>query len=334
MKPDLKTIVEEASLAPSVHNIQPVRWVFDDDRLILMRDRSVRLPHGDPTDRDVMISAGACLEGAAIAASRQGFSTRFEAEKTVSESGAYQHLGALHFSPGGEVDALAAFVESRRSWRGPFERATDEDRERAVSLGGSSCAIFAGNDDVRQIGRLADGASLRFMADADFREELVSWMRFKPVHPHWSRDGLNAKAMHMSGFEALAAFFVLGRTFGVLHKLGLAGFLVSEAKRYSRAAGFLLVHRPVEETPLESGRHFYRHWLEIEKAGFSSQVVAALTDDAETCAVLHKKAGLSNDRKLLTAFVFGKPLVSDVARDEAAARARLPVEEIIIPDAV
>ncbi|MEM8793965.1 MAG: hypothetical protein AAGE61_00250 [Pseudomonadota bacterium] len=334
MKPDLNSIVAEASLAPSVHNIQPVRWAFDNDRLILMRDRSVRLPHGDPTDRDVMISVGACLEGAAIAASRQGFSTRFETETTLTESGAYQRLGALHFSSGGEADDLAAFIESRRSWRGPFETATDVDRERAVSIGGSSCTVFAREDNVRQIGCLADDASLRFMADADFREELVSWMRFKPVHPHWSRDGLNAKAMHMSGFEALAASIVLGSTFGVLHKLGLAGFLVSEAKRYSRAAGFLLVHRPVEETPLDSGRHFYRHWLEIEKAGFSSQVVAALTDDTETCAVLHKKAGLSSDRKLLTAFVFGKPLVSHAAKHKTTARARLPLEHIIISDAV
>jgi len=65
-------ILAEVSRAPSVHNVQPARWRFDDDGVTLLQDRSRRLPAADPTGRDVEASLGASFEGMHLALSRFG----------------------------------------------------------------------------------------------------------------------------------------------------------------------------------------------------------------------------------------------------------------------
>ena len=65
-------ILAEVSRAPSVHNVQPARWRFENDGVTLLQDRSRRLPASDPTGRDVEASLGASFEGMVLALSRLG----------------------------------------------------------------------------------------------------------------------------------------------------------------------------------------------------------------------------------------------------------------------
>ncbi|MFE3291293.1 Acg family FMN-binding oxidoreductase [Rhodococcus sp. NPDC059234] len=57
----VRTAVDLACRAPSVHNSQPWRWLYNDGRLDLHGDRSRLLASTDPSGRQLMISCGAAL---------------------------------------------------------------------------------------------------------------------------------------------------------------------------------------------------------------------------------------------------------------------------------
>ncbi|MEV6339365.1 hypothetical protein AB0M12_32190 [Nocardia vinacea] len=68
--PDLPTVrmaLKLASRAPSVHNTQPWRWVFDGARLQLHSDTDRLLQSADPLGRQLVISCGAVLDHARLA---------------------------------------------------------------------------------------------------------------------------------------------------------------------------------------------------------------------------------------------------------------------------
>ena len=68
----LRTVVAEARLAPSVHNVQPSRWRLVGNRLLLLGDPSRAIPVADPAGRDWRLSHGAHLEGLALALAARG----------------------------------------------------------------------------------------------------------------------------------------------------------------------------------------------------------------------------------------------------------------------
>ena len=75
----LRRIVELATRAPSVHNTQPWRWRGTPRSLELHADRSRQLQAGDPEGRNLVISCGAALHHARVAADALGWA----AEVTV-----------------------------------------------------------------------------------------------------------------------------------------------------------------------------------------------------------------------------------------------------------
>src|SRR5271154_3350517 len=68
----LRAAAARATLAPSIHNTQPWRFVVDSARLDLYADPSRRVPAIDPTGRQLAISCGAALFGARAALAGAG----------------------------------------------------------------------------------------------------------------------------------------------------------------------------------------------------------------------------------------------------------------------
>ncbi|WP_405166683.1 hypothetical protein OG203_17240 [Nocardia sp. NBC_01499] len=65
--PELEIVRDALTIAcraPSVHNTQPWRWVFDGTRLFLYSDTAQRLIAADPQSRQLIISCGAALDHA------------------------------------------------------------------------------------------------------------------------------------------------------------------------------------------------------------------------------------------------------------------------------
>ncbi|WP_299916650.1 hypothetical protein [uncultured Roseobacter sp.] len=306
MTPDLfRHLVTQASLAPSVHNVQPARWRLEGETVWLFEDRRVRLPAADPTGHDAAMSLGAAFEGMAMAAAQEGLRTSFNPADDEG-TGDLRPVARLTFTPGATEDPLVQHVAARQSWRGDFATATTEDRQTAEALADADCIAVTGPHTIRVIAKLLDMASFTFTVRDDFRAELLSWMRLRRGHPNWGRDGLNADAMRLGVFDRIGAGVVLGRGFRPLLRCGLVEKLLSEEEKTAGAAAIVVFHRPVGEDPFDSGRAFYRAWLRIEAAGFGAAVLAALADDPTSAETLAAMVELPKGRRIVSSFRIGR----------------------------
>lgn len=317
--------VSEAALAPSVHNVQPARWGVEEEALVLYEDLDRRLPACDPSGSDAAMSLGAAVEGVAIAASRQGLSIRCEQENLPEGNPRLRPVARVVFETGAAEDPLSAFVATRQSWRGTFGPHGQADQAVLQSVSGEDCHVFTGTAQMKELADLVDTASFGFVRDPHFRRELLTWMRLSRRHGRWAKDGLNAKAMNLSVVEAAGAGLVLGPAFNLLDKLSVADKVLAETAKTRSAAGILLLHRSKAESPFDNGRAFYRLWLRIEAQGFAAAVIAALADDPEAVKQLAGEAGLSPDRRIVSAFRVGRR-----PDDGQYPRARRPLEELLV----
>lgn len=322
---EVTALVAEASLAPSVHNTQPTRWrLAADGSILVLEDTLRRLKIGDPTGRDADVSHGAAIEGFALAASCRGFGVAVEPllGPPLAE---LRPVARLSLVTGQTPDELAQPARLRRTYRGAFAPARTgtalDSLERADDV-----ILLRKASDIAQIAALNDAASLRLYRHAPFRAELLSWMRLSRSDPRWSIDGLNAEAMEMSRLEAAGASFVLARgVFETLDRIGVAGPLIAEAPVVRSAEAIALFHRPEAETPLETGRRFYRFWLEIAALGLSAAPMAVLADDPLAASEIRLSFGLPLDRRLITAFRLGL-----APRHPTGPKPRLPLDTLLV----
>jgi hypothetical protein len=321
---DQRALAAQAALAPSVHNVQPARWRFDSDTLLLWEDIDRRLRAGDPEGRDAAMSLGAASEGMALALSARGLQLVDQGHVASADAeGALRLRRRFAVGPGGTRDPLEPCVRTRRSYRGRFETAGAGERDTAAQLAAADCTVITDAHEIAAIATLVDRAGHGFFRNHHFRAELLSWMRLRRSDRRWALDGLNADAMAMSRVDAWGAGLVLGPLFGLLDRIGLAAPLTAEARTIAGAAGILLFHRPAGEPRFASGRAFYRMWLRVEAVGLRGAVMAALADDPVAAAAM---AGhVPDGRVLVSALRIGlAPAGSDYPR------ARLPVEALLV----
>ncbi|HEY8615478.1 hypothetical protein [Phenylobacterium sp.] len=307
----LRELVAAARFSPNVHNVQPTRWRLEPDGAVSVLDAADRrLPAGDPTGRDALASHGAAVEGFALAASLHGLAVDVDHPPDA--------VARLTVRPGAEPDPLAAFLTTRRTWRGGF-RPTPPP----AALAGLMLVTDPGR--IAHLARLNDAASLRSFRRRDFRAELLAWMRLSRRHPDWSRDGLNAEAMSMSPLAAAGAAVALRPgVFEALDRLGLGPALAGEAAvvRSACALGVLTAAR--DEPPFAMGRRWHRAWLEITRLGLAAAPMTVLGDDPQAAAEVAQLIGLPPHERVVTVMRMGVP------DGEPAAPARLPVDELIV----
>lgn len=85
-----------AGRAPSVHNSQPWRWVFESATLRLYVDPHRRVRHTDRTGREAIISCGAVLDHLCVAMTAAGWQAHVE---RLPEPGNPNHLASIDFTP-------------------------------------------------------------------------------------------------------------------------------------------------------------------------------------------------------------------------------------------
>jgi hypothetical protein len=101
--------------------------------------------------------------------------------------------------------------------------------------------------------------------------------------------------------------------------------LLAEGGKVATAAAVVIFHRPRTETPFDSGRHFYRLWLQIEAADFGAAVLAALADDPKAAQAIAGFAAIPPDRRVVSAFRIGRRPAGRIA-----PRARLRIEDVLV----
>ena len=327
--PARHALAGEANVAPSVHNIQPTRFRFTDDGAIaVLEDTRRRIPVADPTGADNWKSLGAASEGLSIALSARGFATNVVWMDVADAGVTTRQVARVTVAGDAPPDRLRAFVPQRATWRGAFaarDAATSKGLETLRAT--PDLALVEARTPIGDIATLYDATSLATLRDTAYRLELRSWMRLARLNGNWGRDGLNAHAMALSGFEAAGADIVLGkRMFPVFDRIGLARPLIAEAAKVRSAAAIGLFHRPGEEHEFETGRRFYRLWLEITAAGLCLCPMSVLADTPETATQLKAQFGVDPARKLVNVFRIG----ARPARHKQPRRARLPAWDLVV----
>jgi nitroreductase len=324
-----RAIVAEALLAPSVHNIQPTRVRIDNPGMLtLLYDRRRALPIADPKGVDVEKSHGAFVEGLVLALSARGLGARLTFIDLPEEP--HHHAFArLAIEGRCERDPLQTFVATRASFRGVFD-APDAETDAALDALETACEDLHLLRDRHTLSTLAsfyDDVSLDVLSDAPYRAELIRWMRLSRDHEHWGRDGLNADAMALSRFEAAGANIVLrDGVFETLDAIGLARPLIGESAKVRAASAVALFHLPQELSAFETGRRFYRVWLTMESLGLALCPMSVLADIPSAAERTKRDYRLDPQHTLVNVLRIGKRPAGP-----SHARARLPIDEIILP---
>ena len=132
-----RRVVELACQAPSVHNSQPWRWRVDGSSVELHADRGRQLAVADPRGRNLVLSCGAALHHARVAAAALGLAAVVERHPDPADP---DHLASLHLaSRAGTPSAEDLFTLQALQ-----ERCTDRRRFTAWPIPDDRLARLAG----------------------------------------------------------------------------------------------------------------------------------------------------------------------------------------------
>jgi nitroreductase len=176
----LSAIVDLACRAPSLHNSQPWRWMFENGMLSLFADHSRVGIHTDSTGREVILSCGAALDHLQVAAAAAGWSVTVERCPNPRD---HDHLASAVFhraqAAGEHAHVLADAISARRTDRLAFEAPepwADIEHQLRTVLRSTATHLDVIDDDCRSILADASRASEQHrLGDPSYRYELLWW---------------------------------------------------------------------------------------------------------------------------------------------------------------
>lgn len=185
----VRTVVETAEQAPSVHNTQPWHFVVDRDRIDVRADRDRWLQQIDPTGRQLHLSCGAAVEFAHLAVRTLGHACTVEDGPLGDDADLLARLTIGPPQPPTETERhLATAIGFRSTTRTPYtDTPVPADvlgrlRDRANERGCWLRLVDVPRDRaVLQV--LLDQAESLEMADPAYRDELARWRRSDPHAP-------------------------------------------------------------------------------------------------------------------------------------------------------
>ncbi|WP_062992297.1 Acg family FMN-binding oxidoreductase [Nocardia anaemiae] len=211
--PELRTVrmaLMLACRAPSVHNTQPWRWVFDGERLHLFSDNDRLLRSADPFGRQLVISCGTVLDHARLAFLSMGW---FAHTIRTPDPNLPNYLATLEFrSWPGSLNTTAARIRAIRQRR--------TDRLPMLAPPGWNEAL----DTIRELARphhvavdeIADSDRPRVAAATEHATALRRYDMLYQTELHWwsghsdVKEGVPAAAL---ASDAEAARVDVGRGF-------------------------------------------------------------------------------------------------------------------------
>jgi nitroreductase len=208
--PDLQTLVQAASLAPSSHNTQPWLFRIEGDRIDLLADRTRALPVNDPYDRELTISCGCAAFNLRVAAAAAGLDAVVEWLPDAADA---DLLARVRLTPTAAAQALAglkATIAERRTYRERFA-ATAVDKRSLCALvdaakgEGAAVAVLESADQrLGAAALVAEGDAMQW-ANPSWRRELAAWM-----HPRRRGDGLSLPALAIPVAQIVVRTFDMG----------------------------------------------------------------------------------------------------------------------------
>jgi nitroreductase len=304
----LRRAAVRATLAPSVHNTQPWRFVLGQDTLEIRSDASRRLAVLDPTGRQMMISCGCALFNARVALEAAGYRpvierfpdplhTEIVARVTVADGrspdqpAAGARSGAVTSESNGDsaIGGLNAVIDLRRTNRRRFAEdiVPDEfvaDLVAAAQREGSQLTPITRPEQRISVAVLSQRADAEQNADPAYRAELRSWSTDDPMRV----DGVPATVVPRGGGGAQDEVPI--RDFDT----DGAGALPNETHSGSDQC-LLLLGSPGDGPAdwLRAGEALEHVWLEITRHGFAMSPLTQVIEVAATRALLRHELALS-----------------------------------------
>ena len=177
----LRRAAVRATLAPSIHNTQPWRFVLRGDALEIHADWSRQLRVIDPRGRQLLISCGCAVFNARVSLAAAGYDANVERLADPARPNMVARLTVPdrpgNWVPIGELDAA---IEQRRTNRRRFadEAVPPEvvyDLVRAANLEGAELFAITSREHRRAVARLSQQADQLENADPAYRAELRAW---------------------------------------------------------------------------------------------------------------------------------------------------------------
>jgi len=179
----IKFLLEFAIRAPSTHNSQPWLFKLGDSSCDIYLNPEKRLPKADPTERDIFISLGCCIENLIIVSGYYGVLKQVKFYNKNSKN-LVAKIVFDFLSPRKEIKSLKGLVTAityRSNSRGLFNSKKIESRiinRIKKILGGFDLKIHCIDDRetiVKLAGYTAKGL-LMAHSDKEFRKEMADWI--------------------------------------------------------------------------------------------------------------------------------------------------------------
>jgi hypothetical protein len=182
--PPARQVVDFARGAPSIHNTQPWLWRARGNRLELYADRARQLPVTDPSGRNLVISCGAALEYARVAAAALGWTTGTE----PGDPRTADHLATLVLEPGRVTPAAEEahrllqqrYTDRRRFTSWPIPTGRLERLARSLDAPGVSVVPLTAPADRIRAELVAREATRLEQILPGFEEEQRAWIERGP----------------------------------------------------------------------------------------------------------------------------------------------------------
>lgn len=293
MHPTVKDILEYTRLAPSVHNTQPWRFKIDENSssLSLFAEPTRALQAGDPTQRELWVSLGICLETILQSAKGLGLNATITQLQTTTP---LEQIARITFEPSAkEHPYILELIKNRHSYRGTMENTSlspsfiEACNHAIQDIENISLILVQEKEKKEYIADITDKGMRMALSSAKFRKELAPLL-----HYNWSsaRTGLHGFTMN---YGTLGSIW---QKWSVILGLDSKRQAQADKDRLLEASGilFILSRGDVPSFWLNVGRAYMRVALEITKAGFAHSTLTAPVEAARYHEDIENMLGTKN----------------------------------------
>lgn len=293
----LRRAAVRATLAPSVHNTQPWRFVLSGDALEIHADPLRRLQVLDPTGRQMLISCGCALFNARVSLAASGFQAHVERAPDPTRPDLLARVTAELGSAGagpdqgdlGDLAPLDALIESRRTNRRRFGVdvvPTDiiDVLVAAAAAEGAELMPVTRDEDRLALAIQTQRADAQENANPAYRAELRMWTSGDDLR----NDGVPASAIPYGAAGGHDDIPV--REFDTTG----AGELPTETRSGMNQCLLLLGTKDdSREAWLRAGEGLEHLLLEVERHGYAASPITQLIEMPNTRAMLRRELRLT-----------------------------------------
>ena len=310
-------LVRLATLAASSHNTQPWRFRIGAESIRIEPDRGRRCPVVDPDDAHLYRSLGCAAENLVHAASLQGY-----AAAATYDDAADAVVVSLEAVPGLRATVLSRALTTRQCSRALYDGTSVLPEHIALLKAAGTgrevrCLILTEAAEITGVAALVARGNHAQLTDADFRDELLGWLRFNPRAALRTRDGL---AGRVNGQPPLPT--ALGRL--LAPRLVTAdGQVKADTARLESSAGvaMFLAATGSRAAWVETGRAYERFALQAELLDIRSAFLNQPVEVPQLRRELMSFLGVTEEPQLVVRFGHGS---------KAPYSLRRPPHEVIV----